>query len=79
MWSLRGTTLSTIDPSTGDPVTSIPLTGVFGSFDVTELVWFAGTLYTTTTNQRLWAIDPTTGAAVDRGYIGPSNGMVLLP
>lgn len=79
LWSLRGTMLSTIDPSTGDPVTSIPLTGVFGSFDVTELVWFAGTLYTTTTNQRLWAIDPATGAAVDRGYIGPSNAMVLLP
>lgn len=79
MWSLRGTTLSTIDPATDEPLTSIPLTGVVGTYDVTELVWFAGKLYATTTAQRLWAIDPATGATLDRGYIGPSNGMVLLP
>lgn len=54
--------ISTIDPSTGELGTAVPLSPV--SPHVEELRWFAGVLYASTANQTLLAIDPVTGATV---------------
>lgn len=54
--------LNTIDPATGAVGTPVPIAAPAG-FQVEEMRFFAGTLYATSRDGTLVAIDPATGAA----------------
>ncbi len=59
--------IRTIDPDTGavgDSVTLVPPTSI------SDLRWFAGTLYGTTSNGNLVTIDPDTGAVTTLAFVG---------
>lgn len=67
----------TIDPATGALGTPIELTGVT-NLHIEEMRFFAGTLYATSRDGNLVAIDPHTGAVTVREAILRASAMEVF-
>jgi hypothetical protein len=70
-----GPTIRTIDPETGDTGASVPLVP---ATSVSDLRWFAGAIYGTTSGGSLFVIDPATGAVTTIGFVGSTNALEVF-
>lgn len=68
-------TIRTVDPETGTLGASVPLTP---NTSVSDLRWFDGVLYATTTSGYLVTIDPGTGVVTTLFYVGNSYGLEVF-
>ncbi|MFN0253699.1 MAG: IPT/TIG domain-containing protein [Kofleriaceae bacterium] len=70
-----GPTIRTIDPESGVTGPSVPLVPPTA---VSDLRWFAGTIYATTSSGSLHAIDPATGTVTTIGFVGSTHALEVL-
>ena len=68
-------TIRTIDPETGTTGTGVPLAP---TTSITDLRWFAGTIYATTSGGNLVTIDPVTGAVTTVAFVGTSYALEVF-